>query len=674
VCDGRQVSRKPTERGLEDLATLCSPPGSPVCPPEHSGTMDNLGYNCFVDRDKMDAAIQDLGPKELSCTDLQELKQLARQGYWAQSHALRGKVYQRLIRDIPCRTVTPDASVYSDIVGKIVGKHSSSCLPLPEFVDNTQVPSYCLNARGEGAVRKILLCIANQFPDISFCPALPAVVALLLHYSIDEAECFEKACRILACNDPGRRLIDQSFLAFESSCMTFGDLVNKYCQAAHKLMVAVSEDILQVYADWQRWLFGELPLCYFARVFDVFLVEGYKVLYRVALAILKFFHKVRAGQPLASDSVKQDIRMFVKDIAKTVSPEKLLEKAFAIRLFSRKEIQLLQMANEKALKQKGITVKQKSVSLSKRQFVHLAVHAENFRSEIVSVREMRDIWSWVPERFALCQPLLLFSSLQHGYSLARFYFQCEGHEPTLLLIKTTQKEVCGAYLSTDWSERNKFGGKLGFFGTGECFVFRSPSSVIALHASGFDHSTTHCSRTGDVICPSVHLPGPWLGLRPPWALGADSQDERAVAVGRRGLWAPSPAPHAALPPQLQPEVQRYEWVVIKHPELTKPTPLMAAEPSAPLSHSTSSDSADRLSPFLATRHFNLPSKTESMFMAGGSDCLIVGGGGGQALYIDGDLNRGRTSHCDTFNNQPLCSENFLIAAVEAWGFQDPDTQ
>lgn len=344
--------------------------------------MDPPGYNCFVDRDKMDAAVQDQGPKELSCTELAELKQLARQGYWAHSYALRGKVYQRLIRDIPCRTVTPDASVYSDIVGKIVGKHSGTSLPLPEFVDNTQVPSYCLNTRGEGAVRKILLCIANQFPDVSFCPALPAVVALLLHYSTDEAQCFENACRILACNDPSRKLVDQSFLAFESSCMTFGDLVNKYCQAAHKLMVAVSEDVLQVYADWQRWLFGELPLSYFARVFDVFLVEGYKVLYRVALAILKFFHKVRAGQPLESDSVKQDIRAFVRDIAKTVSPEKLLEKAFAIRLFSRKEIQLLQMANEKALKQKGITVKQK------RQFVHLAVHAENFHSEIVSVKEI----------------------------------------------------------------------------------------------------------------------------------------------------------------------------------------------------------------------------------------------------------------------------------------------
>lgn len=123
-------------------------------------------------------------------------------------------------------------------------------------------------------------------------------------------------------------------------------------------------------------------------------------------------------------------------------------------------------------------------------------------------------------------------------------------------------------------------------------------------------------------------------------------------------------------------MQRYEWVVIKHPELTKATSLKSSEAagSSSLIGHCSSDPADRLSPFLAARHFNLPSKTESMFMAGGNDCLIIGGGGGQALYVDGDLNRGRTGHCDTFNNQPLCSENFLIAAVEAWGFQDPDTE
>ncbi|XP_072205195.1 TBC1 domain family member 24 isoform X2 [Excalfactoria chinensis] len=548
-------------------------------------------YNRFVDWDKMDVTVQSQDIKELTCTEFQELKQLARQGYWAKNHSLRAKVYHKLINNIPCRTVTPDANVYRDIVVKIVGKRNSSSLPLPEFVDDSLVPTYCLNAEGIGAVRKIILCIANQFPDISFCPALPSVIALLLHYSKDEAECFEQVCRILACNDPSKRLIDQTFLAFESSCMTFGDLVNKYCQAAHKLMVAVSEDVLEVYSDWQRWLFGELPMVYIARVFDVFLVEGYKVLYRVALAILKFFHKVRAGQPMESDSVQRDIRAFVRDIAKSVSPERLLEKAFAIRLFSRKEIQLLQMANEKALQQKGITVKQK------RQNVHLAVHAENFKSEIVSVKEMRDIWSWIPERFALCQPLLLFTTLEHGCSLSRFYSHSEGHEPTLLLIKTTAKEVCGAFLSTDWSERRRGGNKLSFFGTGECFVFR-----------------------------------------------------------------------------LQPEVERYEWVIIKHPEL-------AASGSEPENHaspasstlsfrSNPSDPSDRLSPFLSARHFNLPSKTASMFMAGSSECIIIGGGDGQALYLDADLNHGRTSHCNTFNNQPLCSESFQISVLEVWGFRD----
>lgn len=91
---------------------------------------------------------------------------------------------------------------------------------------------------------------------------------------------------------------------------------------------------------------------------------------------------------------------------------------------------------------------------------------------------------------------------------SRFYSHCEGHEPTLLLIRTTDgdvsntlcsdkidaspfsapsdnyrvpranvptlvlPQVCGAFLSTDWEERKRGGNKLSFFGTGECFVFR----------------------------------------------------------------------------------------------------------------------------------------------------------------------------------------------------------
>ncbi|XP_038847281.1 TBC1 domain family member 24 isoform X2 [Salvelinus namaycush] len=570
-------------------------------------------YGCFVDWTQMGDLANSSGPSKLDVKDPVELKKLARQGHWAKNHKLRAQVYQQLIKAIPCRTVTPDAEVYRDLMGDSTGKKASSVIPLPDFVDGSAVPHYCLKADAVTTVHRVISCLAGQFPDISHCPALPAITALLLHFSADEAQCFENISRLLACNEPGRRLVDQTFLAYESSCMTFGDLANKYCPAAHKLIVATAQDVVEVYSGWQRWVLGDLPFSHVARVLDVFLVEGYKVLYRVALALLKFYRKQKAGagagaqpsegQKQDSAEVKAEIQAFVKAIGSSITPDKLLEKAFSIRLFSRKEITLLQLANEKSLQQKGITVKQK------RRNVQLALNPDTFSSEVVSAKEMRDIWSWIPERFALCEPQLLFTTSTHGCSLNRFYAHVEGYEPTLLLIRTCEADVCGAFLSTDWEERKRGGNKLSFFGTGECFVFR-----------------------------------------------------------------------------LKPEMERYEWVVIRHPELASSIKAQSsedpAEDEAPADGQSSdynslpverpaADPSNRLSPFLSARHFHLNSRNTSMFMAGNIDSIIVGGGEGNALYIDGELNHGRTARCTTFDNPPLCStESFQVALLEVWGFQD----
>ncbi|KAG8009133.1 TBC1 domain family member 24 [Nibea albiflora] len=541
-------------------------------------------YGSFVDWNKMGDLAKSSGPTKVDCKDLKEFKQMARQGYWAKNHKLRAQVYQQLIKAIPCRTVTPDAEVYRDIMGNAATKKPSSHIPLPDFVDGSPVPRYCLKTDAVASAHQIINCVAGQFPDISHCPSLPALTSLLLHFSNDEAQCFEHISRILACNEPGKRLLDQTFLAYESSCMTFGDLANKYCPAAHKLIVATAQDVLEVYSDWQRWVLGDLPFSHIVRILDVYLVEGYKVLYRVAIALLKFYRKHKAGgqaspggqQQQDSDKVRADIQAFIKGIASTVTPEKLLEKAFSIRLFSRKEITLLQLTNEKSLQQKGITVKQK------RRNVQLALNPDTFSSEIVSAKEMRDIWSWIPERFALCQPQLLFTTSTHGCSLNRY-------------------RVCGAFLSTDWEERKRGGNKVSFFGTGECFVFR-----------------------------------------------------------------------------LKPEIERYEWVVIRHPELASSIKTQELEDTA----SSEGQNADNnslqqpekpagdLSPFLSARHFNLNSKNTSMFMAGNFDSIIVGGGEGNALYIDSELNHGRTGRCATFDNPPLCAETFQVSLLEVWGFQD----
>ncbi|KFO77446.1 TBC1 domain family member 24, partial [Cuculus canorus] len=533
-----------------------------------------------------------------------ELKKLAREGYWAVSHALRAQVYHHLIQQVACRLVTPDALVYRDVASRLFGKLSVSSHPLPEFLEGCSMPTYCLNLAGVTALKKILICVGNLFPDITYSPILPSLVALLLHYSKDEAQCFENISRLIASNAPHTSYIDQSFLAHQASCMTFGDLANKHCPAAHKLIASTSENVFEVYSEWLSWLFQDLPFNYAIRVFDVYLLEGQKVLYRIALALLKQYRLSVTSTEVERTDIKANLQAFVQNIAEHMTVDKLLERAFGIRLFSRKEIWLLQMANRKALMERGITMSQS------RQSFHLAVDMQNFSSSIVTAQEMRIIWSWIPERFSLFSPLLLFSTSEDGCSLQRFYTCCEGYEPTVLLIKTTEGEVCGAFLSSDWSERKKSGATSGFFGTGECFVFT-----------------------------------------------------------------------------VRPNTERYEWVFIKKPELAKavprscqrsrsPSPMFHLR-SSPDERGTSSNHLtvpvpqrkSRLSPFLAIRHFLLPSKTASMFMSGSREGIIIGGGGGQALSLDANLLWGHTEHCETFDNPPLCQENFQVQLLEVWGFQ-----
>lgn len=159
--------------------------------------------------------------------------------------------------------------------------------------------------------------------------------------------------------------------------------------------------------------------------------------------------------------------------------------------------------------------------------------------------------------------------------------------------------------------------------------------------------------------------------------------------------------------QLKPEMERYEWVVIRHPELASSIKTQDQEDTASSQGQNSDNNlqqpekpAGDLSPFLSARHFNLNSKNTSMFMAGNVDSIIVGqcitilpyfpllfrscitvhyqwfsgsssgGGEGNALYIDAELNHGRAGRCTTFDNPPLCAESFQVALLESWGFQD----
>lgn len=115
---------------------------------------------------------------------------------------------------------------------------------------------------------------------MNFCPILPALVSLVLHFSQDEAECFYSVSRLICYNDPNKRYIDQTFLTYRASCMTFGDLANRCCRGIRKLIASSHQNLFEFYSDWIMWIFAYLPFTYAIRVLDVYLLEGYKVLYR----------------------------------------------------------------------------------------------------------------------------------------------------------------------------------------------------------------------------------------------------------------------------------------------------------------------------------------------------------------------------------------------------------
>jgi len=60
------------------------------------------------------------------------------------------------------------------------------------------------------------------------------------------------------------------------------------------------------------------------------------------------------------------------------------------------------------------------------------------------------------------------------------------------------------------------------------------------------------------------------------------------------------------------------------------------------------------------------------FFKGNADSFVVGSGNGKfGIWIDADLNQGRTQTCPTFDNDPLTREgDFTIQALECWAFTD----
>ncbi|PWA32636.1 hypothetical protein CCH79_00012492 [Gambusia affinis] len=557
-----------------------------------------MKYGQFVDWEKIDPEPAKKYQQILK-SGHQQLKRMGREGFWATSHTLRAKAYYHVIHNINSRAITPDRDVYYEMAKKLFGEQKVSTHQVPEYMEDGDLPRYCLNKAGMNSVKKILICLGSYYPDMSYCPILPALVSLILHFSEDEAECFYSVSQLICYKDPNKRYIDQTFLTYRASCMTFGDLANRCCRGIRKLIASSHQNLFEFYSDWIMWIFADLPFTYAIRVLDVYLLEGFKVLFRVALALLDLY-KVSVSSRVADvEDFRTDMKRFVQSVTRHCTAEKLLERAFQIPIATRNELNLLFNANKDALKQKGVSTHQK------RQTVE-SVDLSNFSSSVVTVTEMRVIWAWIPERFALFNPV-------------RLYSRVEGHEPIVLIIKTMDEEVFGAFLSTDLMERRNHDSQgLTYFGTGECFVFVLRPSMERYQRAMVNIMTR-------IASPQQHRNG--------------SSSTSQLANSSKSQ------------------------LTTKTVSCTNETPQNPSYLTLPLS-------APLGNPRTAKEAKRPKEQDASNFIAGDNSQLIIGGDGGHALCLCDNLEEGNSEPCDTFSSNPLCKGHFQIQSLEVWGIQN----
>lgn len=77
------------------------------------------------------------------------------------------------------------------------------------------------------------------------------------------------------------------------------------------------------------------------------------------------------------------------------------------------------------------------------------------------------IYNWLPSNLKIHDPVNLWSSDKHGYSLKAFIRKVQDivNDPMLMLIETTERKVFGCYTNQLLHISKKF------YGTSDCFLF-----------------------------------------------------------------------------------------------------------------------------------------------------------------------------------------------------------
>lgn len=201
-----------------------------------------------------------------------------------------------------------------------------------------------------------------------------------------------------------------------------------------------------------------LPKKVVKRVMDSYLIEGHKIIFRVALAHVH----LRRSRILAATNIDEAV-VAVFDPEHGHSRD-LIDIIFGCAFqfsLSRRKIEYYRS------KAKRSAFEDVEEGEAKRQLVlQRPLPRLTLQSEFVNEANWIALWSWIPSRLRMLDLDQIYSSDKHGYSLQTLYSKCETFDYLLILLETTDGAVLGVFTTKSLDHRHSM-----FFGTGETFLF-----------------------------------------------------------------------------------------------------------------------------------------------------------------------------------------------------------
>lgn len=200
-----------------------------------------------------------------------------------------------------------------------------------------------------------------------------------------------------------------------------------------------------------------LPKKVVMRIVDCFLIEGFKIIYRMALAHLH----LRRSKILAARTIDElEAAIFDAEHAHSKDlKEAMFTRAFSYSLGHEKITKLKRKAKRSALADCD-RVNREHLIL-KRPLPKLTIP-----SAFLETEDLIALWTWIPSRLRDLDLDMVFSTDKHGFSLQTLYNKCEEYDKLIMVIETVNEQILGAFLTSPLMNRQHH-----FIGTGETFIF-----------------------------------------------------------------------------------------------------------------------------------------------------------------------------------------------------------